>query len=293
MIDLNEIFCFTSVAESGSFSLAAKNTGVPKSTLSRKVSDLEKRLGVSLLRRNTRHVRLTDTGMEYLKNCKRAIAELELGATLASRSAETVSGRLRVVAPHDIGITYLAGVVSEFLKAHPGVEFDFILHDRLIDLIDERVDIAVRAGIQEDSSLKAIRIGVSEFQLYASPEHLRKHGEPATPKELDQHRCIVFKNLHPDGCWPLSSGNSRVKVRTTLRISCDSLNMAKYLAIRGAGIALIPVFLGHEEVQRNQLVRVLKNWGTEREPVYAVYPDQSHVPLKTKVFLDYLKKAFK
>jgi DNA-binding transcriptional LysR family regulator len=292
MSDLNEIQFFTYVAEAGSFSDASKNMDIPKSTLSRKVSELEARLGVTLLRRTTRQVKLTEIGAEYFKICKKALAELERAASIASHSAETIQGRLKIAAPLDIGITYLAEVAAEFVKDHPSIELEFMLNDQIINLIDEKVDLSVRAGFQEDSSLRAIKIGVSEFQLYASPDYLKKHGEPKTPKELENHRCIVFKNIHPDGIWILSSGGSRIKLKTPNKMSCDSLNMAMRLAIRGAGIALIPVFLGHEEVQKNQLSRVLKSWGTEREPVYAVYPDQPYVPLKTKLFLEYLKKAF-
>ena len=292
MTDLNEIQFFTYVAEAGSFSLASKTMAIPKSTLSRKISELESRLGVTLLRRTTRQVKLTEIGVEYLKICKKALAELDRAANIASHSAETIQGRLKIAAPLDIGITYLARIAAEFIKDYPSIELDFSLNDQIIDLIDEKVDLSVRAGVQEDSSLRAVKIGVSEFQLYASPEYLKKHGEPKTPKDLETHRCIAFKNIHPDGIWPLSSGGSRMKIKTPQRMSCDSLNMAMHLAIQGAGIALIPVFLGHEEVQKNQLIRILKTWGTEREPVYAVYPDQPYVPLKTKLFLEYLKKAF-
>ncbi len=292
MIDLNEIQCFKQVAEHGSFSAASKAASIPKSTLSRKVSDLEQRLGVTLLRRTTRQVKLTETGLEYLKICQKALSEIERAESLASRSEETPEGKLRVAAPLDLGLTYLAGLASEFIETYPGIELEFVLGDALIDLIEQRVDLSVRAGTQEDSSLKALKIGVSEFKLYASPVYLKKYGEPLSPKDLEQHRCIVFRNLHPEGQWPLSSRNGRAKVNPSKKLICDSLNMAMQLALKGAGIALLPVFLGHEEVEKNQLIRVLKNWGTEREPVYAVYPDQPYVPLRTRLFLESLKKAF-
>jgi DNA-binding transcriptional LysR family regulator len=292
-MDLNEIQCFAWVAESGSFSSASRTHKIPKSTLSRKVSDLEARLGVSLLRRTTRQVKLTEVGLRYFKMCKSALIELENADLAAARDSERPHGRLKITAPLDLGMAYLARIGAEFAADHPEVELDFNLDDRLLDLIEHRVDLALRAGHLDDSSLKAQKLGYSEFQLYASPAYLKRFGEPKSPKELEQHRCILFSNLHPDGIWPLAGDSGKVRVSARKRIFSDSLNMSKFLAIEGAGIALIPVFLGHEEVQKKLLVRVLKNWGTDREPVYAVYPDQPYLPQKTRLFLDYLKRNFK
>jgi DNA-binding transcriptional LysR family regulator len=292
-MDLNEIQCFTRVADAGSFTTAARTHKVPKSTLSRKVSGLERRLGVSLFRRTTRQVKLTEVGLRYYQICKSALTELENADLAAASEAERPHGKLKITAPLDLGIAYLARIGAEFTADHPEVELEFNLDDTLLDLIEHRIDIALRAGHLEDSSLKAQRLGYSEFQLYASPTYLKKNGEPKSPRDLEHHRCILFSNLHPEGIWPLSGDGTRIRVHPNHRIFSDSLNMSKFLAIEGAGIALIPVFLGHEEVQRRQLVRVLKNWGTDREPVYAVYPDQPYVPRKTRLFLDYLKKNFK
>jgi DNA-binding transcriptional LysR family regulator len=292
-MDLNEIQCFARVADAGSFTDAARIHKTPKSTLSRKISDLERRLGVALFRRTTRQVKLTEVGLRYYKICKSALLQLEHADLAASSESEHPQGKLKVTAPLDLGIAYLARIGAEFAASHPEVELEFNLDDTLLDLIEQRVDIALRAGHLEDSSLKSQKLGFSEFQLYASPAYLKKNGEPRSPRDLEQHRCILFTNLHPEGIWPLSGENSRVRVSPRKRIFSDSLNMSKFLAIEGAGIALIPVFLGHEEVQRKQLVRVLKNWGTDREPVYAVYPDQPYLPQKTRLFLDYLKKNFK
>jgi DNA-binding transcriptional LysR family regulator len=291
-MDLNEIQYFKYVAEAGSFSIAGRQTGIPKSTLSRKVSELEARLGVTLLKRTTRQIKLTEIGAEYLKICKKAISELEEAEALAARSGALPRGRLKIAAPFDIGTVYLAEVAAQFTQRYPEIELEFHLNDEVIDLIDKKVDLAVRAGPLEDSSLKAIKLGLFEFQLFASPQYIKKYGEPKTPKDLESHRGIFFANLNPDGVWALHGNGAKVKTRIQSRIFCDSLNMAKHLAIKGAGIALIPVFLGHEEVQKNLLVRVLKNWGTDREPVHAVYPDQPYLPQKTRLFIEFLKKAF-
>ena len=293
-MDLNEIQYFRHVAELGSFSQASRQMKIPKSTLSRKVSDLEKRLGVSLLRRTTRQVQLTEVGQEYLKICKEALLQLESADSLASRSETTPQGNLRIAAPLEIASTLLASVSRDFLELYPEINIEFLLEDRIVDLIEEKVDLALRAGALPDSSLKAHRLGFSEFQLYASPAYLKKYGEPKSPRELEKHRCLVFTNLHQDQVWPFSNkegGKQRVHLKKA--ILSNQLGMIKTLSLQGAGIGMIPVFLGREEEQNKGLVRILKNWGMDREPLHAVYPVQPYMPLRTRLFLDFLKKVFR
>jgi DNA-binding transcriptional LysR family regulator len=293
MMDLNEVQYFRHVAELGSFSQASRQMNIPKSTLSRKVSDLEKRLGVSLLRRTTRQVQLTEVGQEYLKICKEALLKLEGAESLASQSETKPQGTLRIAAPLDIASSFLAAVSRDFLLTYPEINIEFLLDDRIVDLIEEKVDLAVRAGALPDSSLKAHRLGFSEFQLYASPSYLKRFGEPKHPKELEKHRALVFTNLHPDKIWALSSkegGKARVHLQNV--VISNQLGMVKTLAVQGAGIGLIPVFLGAEGEQKKELVRILKNWGMAREPVHAVYPVQPYMPLRTRLFLDFLKLHF-
>jgi DNA-binding transcriptional LysR family regulator len=294
MMDLNEIQYFRHVAELGSFSQASRQLGIPKSTLSRKVSDLEKRLGVSLLRRTTRQVQLTEVGQDYLKLCKEAFLKLEGAEAIASQAETKAQGTLRIAAPLDIASLFLAAVSRDFLAAYPEIDIEFLLDDRIVDLIEDKVDLAVRAGALPDSSLKAHRLGFSEFQLFASPEYLKRYGEPKTPKDLEKHRCIVFTNLHKDKIWPLTSkdgGKQRIHVKNA--VLSNQLGMVKTLTIEGAGIGLLPVFQGLETEPKKEWVRILKNWGMDREPLHAVYPVQPYMPLRTRLFLDFLKKAFR
>jgi len=293
MMDLNEIQYFRHVAELGSFSEASRQMGIPKSTLSRKVSELEKRLGISLFRRTTRQVQLTEVGQDYLRICKEALQKLENAESIASQSETKAQGTLRIAAPLEIASSYLASVSRDFLEANPEIDIEFLLDDRIVDLIEEKVDLAVRAGFLPDSSLKAHRLGFSEFQLYASPAYLKRFGEPKHPRELEKHRCLVFTNLHKDKVWALfTKDGSKQRVHLKNVVLSNQLGMVKTLAVQGAGIALIPVFLGAEGEQKKELVRILKNWGTDREPVHAVYPVQPYMPLRTRLFLDFLKVHF-
>lgn len=291
-MDLNEIQYFKHVAECGSFTAASKQTNIPKSTLSRKVADLEARLGISLFRRTTRQVKLTEIGQEYLRICQKAIADLDKAAAIAGRADTYPRGKLRIAAPLDIASTLIAAVTAEFCQRYPDIELEFLLDDRVVDLIEEKIDVAIRAGVLPDSSLKSLKLGNSEFQLFASPAYLKKFAEPKTPKELEKHRCLNFTGLYPNGVWNLTSGSAKQKIQTQKKICSNQLSMIKMLAIHGAGIALIPVFLSKEEEQKKNLVRVLKSWGTDREPVYAVYPAQLYLPPRTRLFLEFIKKTF-
>lgn len=292
MMDLNEIQYFTWVATTGSFSAAARQAGVPKSSLSRKVSDLEKRLGVTLLRRTTRQIKLTDVGAAYLQVCAKALADLQSAESLATETQLNVAGKLRIAAPVEVGSMFLAAITTEFVQKYPDVELEFLLSDDIIDLIEEKVDVAVRAGPLPDSSLIAQRVGTSELQLYASPAYLKKFGEPKTPKDLEKHRFVVFPNLTESGNWELKSGSSRYKVPLKNKIVANQLSMVRTLVNTGAGIALMPMFVGYEETLKQSMVRVLPAWASERDPVHAVYVNQPFIPHRTRLFLELLKKAF-
>jgi DNA-binding transcriptional LysR family regulator len=291
-MDLNEIQYFTWVAQTGSFSAAAKQAGVPKSTLSRKVSDLEKRLGVTLLRRTTRQIKLTDVGANYLQVCLKALTDLESAETVATETQSTPSGKLRIAAPVEIGSFFLAKVATDFVQKYPQIDLEFVLDDAVVDLIDQKIDLAVRAGSLPDSNLIAQKIGTSEMQLFASNAYLKKYGEPKNPKDLEKHCCLVFPNLAQGNSWELKGTSGRAKVNFTNKLTANQLSMIRTLAISGAGIALLPVFVGHEEVVKQNLVRVLSGWSSDREPMHAVYVNQPFIPQRTRLFLDALKKLF-
>ncbi len=291
-MDLNEIHYFTRVAQLQSFSGASRETGIPKSSLSRKISQLESRLGVTLLQRTTRKVKLTEAGLHYFHTCQKALLELEGAEQMVSQAHAVPAGRLRIAAPIEMGSKFLSAISTEFLRKYPEVQLEFILSDKVEDLVEEKIDLAVRAGKLDDSSLMAVKLGYSEFQLYASPEYLKKFGEPKTPKELEHHQCLVYPNIAPQNIWELNSQAGNAKVTLRKKVLANQLAMITGLALAGCGIALIPVFMEVEEIQRRQLVRVLPQWSLDREPIHAVYVKQTYFPNKTRLFLDILKKAF-
>ena len=293
-MNLNEIQCFSKVAQLGSFSAAAKQMNMPKSSLSRRVAALEQRLGVTLLRRTTRKIQLTEAGAQYFQVCQRALQDLEAAESRVASGQTLAQGKLRIAAPIDIGSTFLAELAIHFCAQHPEVELDFLLDDAVIDLVDQKVDIAIRAGTLPDSSLVGFKLGVSEFQLFSSPAYLKKYGEPKSPKDLKDHRCLLFPPITlGDDTWELQSDGTRQKVRLSKVTRVSHLSMIKTLAIHGAGIALLPSFRGFEEVDSRQLVRILPQWSSERSPVHAVYVKQPYLPHRTRLFFDFLKKNLK
>ena len=197
-IDLNEISVFVEVVKAGSFSQAAKKLKMPNSTVSHKVSSLEKRLGLTLLQRTTRKLNVTPAGQIYFKKCLNGFSEIELAeAEMASAQGEA-QGLLRVTAPVELGGGILPEIISDFTAQFPKVTIELILTERRVDLLSESVDLAIRAGELKDSSLIAKKIGLAYFALFASPRYLKQKGTPTHPRELNQHKCLAFAPLGTD-----------------------------------------------------------------------------------------------
>src|SRR5713101_7275743 len=189
-MDLNEILVFARVVQAGSFTAAAAALGMPKSSVSRKVSDLEERLKSRLLQRTTRKLSLTDVGRTYYDYCARIVGEIEDGERAVSRLQEAPRGLLRVTAP--INVAFLGPIVSDYLKRYPEVRLDLFCTGRTVDLVEERFDVAIRAGTLADSTLIARSLGSAGWLLVATPAYLKKHGRPRTPEDLKKHDCMFF-----------------------------------------------------------------------------------------------------
>lgn len=294
-MDFNEVAIFIKVIQKGSFTDAAAALDMPKSTVSTKISNLEKRLGTTLITRSTRRIRLTPAGEAFFLRSTKAIDEI-IAAEVAVR-AESLEpqGRFRITAPIDIGNTILPSLTALFLKKFPRVQFDILLSDQLVDFLEDDVDLAIRAGELKDSSLIAKKVGEVVFQIYASPKYLRDHGEPSSPKELNSHTCLLFTPISMDS-WHLKNGKRAVTVALTRRISVNNMSLAHGLALEGAGIALLPSFLCESDVKTKKLLPILQGWASEVAPLYFVYPAQKYVSPVIRAFIetssDILKKRF-
>lgn len=283
-MNLNEIAIFIKVVNSGSFAGAAKLLDMPKSTVSAKVAALEKRLGVTLIRRTTRKLHITDAGKEYFEQCVSGLNKITLAEELITQKQLEPQGVLRMTAPVELGAILLPEVINQFQKQYPKVKLDIILSDRTVDLISEGIDLAIRAGQLKDSTLIAKKIGSVFFAPFASPKYLKAHGTPKYPKDLKDHRCIIFSPFGVNG-WPLSGAGSSQVVSLNSSLTVNDLSLAKSLAINDGGIALLPTFFCAAEAGDKSLVRVLPEYRSNMRTVSFVYPQQQFVPKNLVAFM--------
>lgn len=283
-MDLNEIAIFVKVVEAGSFAKASSQLDMPKSTVSTKVSALEKRLGVTLIRRTTRKLFVTDAGLAYHKQCLQALNQLTLADEQVTQTQSTPQGLLRITAPVELGGALLPSVIEQFQKLYPEVQLEIILSDRTVDLVADGIDLAIRAGDLKDSTLIAKKIGSVYFAPFASPKYIKANGEPKSPKDLQNHQCLQFTPLGSES-WKLNGAKGSQTVPLTKKLMMNDLNLVKSLAVSGMGIALMPTFYCYAETGNKKLVRILEDWKSESRPVHFVYAHQAFVPKKLSAFL--------
>lgn len=289
-MDFNAALVFVRVIQAGSFSKAARQFEMPVSTVSAKVAALEKSLGVSLINRTTRRLRLTDPGEVFFKHAVRAVSELQTAQTLTQEIQEGVHGKVRITAPVEVGMTSLADCVADFMAKSPSVQVELVLTDRLVDLVGEGFDIAIRIGELKDSTLIAKRIGTSGTQLYAGAGYLKKAPPIKRPADLVEHSCLIFTNAFT-GDWSLEKGQQSQKIPVKTAFSANNLITIHRLTVQNRGVALLPAFLCQDDVEKKRLVPVLEGWATRRYPVHILYPQQSFVPKSTRALIDHLSES--
>lgn len=284
-LDLNEIAIFIKVVEAGSFTQAARQLGMPNSTVSAKVSDLEKRLKVSLIRRTTRKLFVTQEGRAFFDRCTKGLNEIKAAEDEISLGQKEPQGVLKITAPIEIGAVILPEIIERFKKDYPKVIFDIDLSDRTVDLISEGFDLAIRAGELKDSSLVAKKFGDVYFALFASPAYLKKNGTLSHPKDLKNHWCLHFSRLSSE-TWKLTSSKGVIEIPIKDSSRINELNTLKTLIINGVGVALLPTFLCNPEVMSGKLVRILKDWRTNVRPVHFVYSGNKNLSPKISAFIN-------
>lgn len=284
-MDLNEIKVFVKVVELGSFAKASAVLQMPKSTVSHKVSALEKRLGATLIRRTTRRLFVTDVGRKYFEQCVHALDRLGQAEEQVGQLQTIPTGPLRITAPVEMGGVLLPEVLKKFQKNFPEVDLEVILTDQTVDLVAEGIDLAIRAGELRDSTLIAKKLGSVYFAAFASPAYVKAHGLPKTPKDLKGHLCLHFSTFGSSG-WTLTGPKGTQTISGLRQMAINDLNLLKTMALAGAGIALLPTFLCFAEAESRKLVRVLGEWRSNVRPVQIVYPSQEFVTRKQSAFLE-------
>jgi DNA-binding transcriptional LysR family regulator len=283
-MELDGIDILVKVVQAGSFSRAAKQLGMPNSTVSAKVSALEKRLGVSLLQRTTRKLHVTQAGEAYFHRCSQALAELQAAETELETERGEPSGLLRLTAPVEVGHNLLPPLVNAFLERYPRAKVEMIITNRLVDLVAKNVDLAVRAGALKDSALIARRFVLGRFGLWASPDYLKRNPAPSHPKELAQHDCMRLSQFGGTGLQ-LSKGREHVRVALAGRVLADDFEALRALAVLGRGIVFLPSILCGNEVKERKLVPVLADWRGETVTLSLVHSVQRFVAPKIRAFI--------
>lgn len=280
---------FVSVVESGSISAAADRLDLAKSAVSRRLAELEARLGASLIQRTTRRLNLTDNGRAYYDRCIAILADVDEAEAAVSRAHQALKGRLKVALPHAFGLMHLAAHVQDFMALHPEVRFELDFNDRQIDLMQEGFDLAIRVASLADSSLIARRLAPIRHAVCASPGYLARHGTPANAADLTHHVCLAYSNLSDPGLWDFRGPDGQPgSVRVPLRLAASSGEFLVRAAIAGEGLILHPTFTLHEALRAGQLVRVLADHAWPELSAYAVYPPTRHLSRRARTFIDFL-----
>ncbi len=292
MARLEDMQSFVRVVEAGSISAAAERMGIAKSAVSRRLSDLEGRLGVQLLRRTTRRLNLTDTGRSFYDRCVRILEDVEEAENAVSQEHGTLRGRLRVAVPLTFGLLHLGPAIRDFSRAHPQVEFDLDFNDRQVDLLAEGFDLALRIAELEDSSLIARRLASIRMLACASPDYLARAGTPQHPEELVEHACLTYSLLREPETWRYHHGGQDGAVRVQSRLRANNGDFLRQAAEAGQGIVLQPTFITYRSLAEGRLVPILTECEWPGVPAYAVYPQTRHLSRRVRAFVDFLAERF-
>lgn len=289
-ISADDLILFSTIVEQGSLARAAEQLGMPKATASRRLTNLEAALGQRLLIRTTRRLTLTEFGLEFLDHCRRVTEEVATAQDFVRSQDVQPRGKLRVSMPEDYARRTLSRALATFIEAYPEIELELDLSSRLVDLIGERFDLAIRMGVlANDSTLVARKLDEQQLALYASPIYLALHPAPQHPDELQQHVAVRMLSNHGQVLpWKLTRGKEIWEGVPPGRVSLNSIS--QQLLLDGVGIGMLPVPFAEEDVREKRLVRILPEWCFPSVTAWAVTPMRRYLPAKTRVFLDHIER---
>lgn len=291
MQDLNDMFYFAEVVSQGSFAAAGRALGLPKSRLSRRVARLEEHLGVRLLQRTTRKLSLTTAGELYYQHCAAMCDEAEAATAAVAQVQTEPRGIIRIVCPVTLAQTVLGPILSDYTRQHPLVHIHMQVSNRVVDLIEEGVDVAlrVRSSLAESGSLVVKRLGLSEALLVASPALLERLGRPRQPAELGAYDTVAMSSSDGKASWKLFGPNgTQHAVTHKPRFVADDLLTLKFAVLGGAGVGVLPDYMCHAEIATGELVQVLPGWAPEPGIVHAVFASRRGLIPAVRSFLDFL-----
>ena len=279
---------FTEVAAESGFAAAARKLDISTSAASRYVAQLEDWLGQRLLHRTTRHLKLTQAGIDALPRLEQILSDLDKMRALREDEVGEPSGNLRVTAPVYLSKYWLTGILADYMQQFPRVNFELVVSDRSVNLVSEGFDLAIRAGNLQDSTLVSRKLGNSRVRVVASPRYLEANGIPSTPDQLTSHDCIVDTVPSYGERWPLNQPSRKQSILGNRKLLVNSGEIARDLAIAGLGITCLPEFIVSGPVKEQQLVCLLDEYLTRNSGIYVIYPTRHHVSANVRSFVDFL-----
>lgn len=291
-ISADDYILFAAIVDHKGLARAAEHLGMPKATVSRRLTNLEAALGQRLLLRTTRRLTLTDFGQEFLDHCRRVAEEVAVVQDFLRSQDMQPRGNLRVSMPGDYARYYFSRAIFTFIETYPEIHIDLDLTSRRVDLIGERFDLAIRMGtLDNDSTLAVRKINKLDFGLYASPAYLARHAAPQHPDELEHHTAVRLLSARGSAVpWKLIRGKEVWEKVPSGRLTLNSPDMIQQFLLNGAGIGALPNYSVAEDVRRKRLVRILPNWLLPAVPAWAVMPMRRYLPAKTRAFLAHLEQ---
>lgn len=286
-----EMQTFVAVVDAGSFVRASESLNISKAAVSRYVADMEERLGVRLLHRTTRKLSLTEEGRAFHIRCKALLDDLEDAESEITASSMQASGLVKINVPVTFGIMHLAPLWPDFMAANPRVMLDVTLSDRVVDLVDDGYDLAVRIGSLPNSSLISRKLASTRMVLCASPAYLKKHGNPERPADLAEHTVLAYSLLATGDHWELKGPEGKEKIAVHPAMRSNSGDTCRAAALKHQGIILQPSFLVDEDLRSGALVEFMPQYRSAEFGIYAVYPSRQYVSAKVRLLIEFLVKA--
>ncbi|MBC3932923.1 LysR family transcriptional regulator [Undibacterium curvum] len=292
MDQFKQISTFAEVAARGSLSAAARAEGVAPAMISRRLDALEERLGVKLLQRTTRKIALTNEGSSFLEDCQRILSELEEAESSVAERNASASGVLTISAPAGFGRQHVAPLIPDFLQQHQQLKLTLSLNDRVVDLIGEGVDVAIRIAALSDSSLIGVKLADNKRVVVAAPSYLQRHGAPKTLDELSNHNCLAFSADGSQRGWTFRQSGKNVTIKVDGNMVCNDGEVLHDWAISGRGLAWRSMWEVGAEIESGKLVSVLDEYTAPGNDIYAIFAQRRHLPLRIRAFVDYLRQAY-
>lgn len=281
---------FVAVIDAGSFTGAADRLGVTKSAVSRRIADLEDDLGVRLLHRTTRRLRLTEPGERYLEYARRALSEAQAAEDAATSLQDRPRGRLRVNTPMSFGRLHVAPSVPAFLAQYPDIHVEMTMEDRTVDLVEGGYDVGIRVGVLAESSLIARRLAPSRNVVCAAAAYVERHAPVDTPRDLIEHNCLRYAYFSEANEWTFTRGDQREVIRVSGSYQVNNSEALREAALAGVGVVRVPLFVVGDDLRRGRLKRLLPGYEMPAQYVHAVWPARAYLPRKVRVFIDFLRE---